>query len=208
MIVNAISQGLALGLFLAIQPGPSFFALLQTGSKMGFKPGFGLAIGIILSDLSYVVLSYLGIAQLFDNEENQHFIGIAGGIILIIFGLKSLLQKQTTRNKIEEINAISMPLYIVKGFFLNFLNPAVFLLWILFVGKVSSNPDFSQANVILFFSVTLSTVFFADTLKAYYANKISRRLSNKVLHYINLLLGVILLVTGVVFIYKVLATFI
>jgi threonine/homoserine/homoserine lactone efflux protein len=202
IFAKAIGQGLALGLFLAIQLGPSLFALIQTGSKKGFKPGLGLAFGILISDIIYVILSYLGIAQLFDNPESKQQIGFAGGVILIIFGLMSIFQKKESKKEMADINEVSVPLYIVKGFFLNFLNPAVFLLWILYVGVVSSDKDFTQMHIAIFFMVTLSTVFVADTLKAYYANKISKYLSDKVLHFFNILLGLILFITGLMFLYN------
>ncbi len=203
MILQAILQGLALGFILAIQPGPSFFALLETSSKNGFKSGLGLASGIFLSDIFCVALSYLGVAQLFDDPKHKTYIGLVGGAILVGFGLFSILhKKKIEEEKGLEIQEVSFFLYVTKGFFLNVLNPSVIFLWILYVGMVSSNVEYVHIHVILFFVATLATVFFTDILKAYYANKISQRLSHKVLRNFNLLLGVILLVTGLVFIYK------
>jgi threonine/homoserine/homoserine lactone efflux protein len=204
MLLQAILQGLALGLFLAIQPGPSFFALLQTSSKMGFRSGLALAFGIFLSDVVYVVLSYLGVAQLFNNEEHKKVISLAGGAVLVVFGLVSIFHKkeETNENKVS-INAAKLPLYISKGFLLNFLNPSVLFLWVLYVGLVSAQSGYSQLHIFFFFTTTLAVVFTCDGFKAYYANKISQRISEKVLKNFNLLLGLILLITGLVFIYRV-----
>ncbi len=206
MILQAVLQGLALGCYLSIQPGPSFFALIQTSSKMGFKSGVGLAIGIFLSDVIYVFLSYFGTVQLFNNAGHQKQISIVGGTILVVFGLVSIFSKKV-RNENPDIplNAINFNLYVTKGFLLNFLNPAVLLLWIAFVGKVSSNSEFTTIHIFSFFATTLFIVFSFDILKAYYANKISQRISDKILKNINILLGVILLITGLVFIYRVIA---
>ena len=203
MLLQAILQGLALGFYLAIQPGPSFFALLETSSKRGFKSGLALAFGVFLSDLFCVALAYLGVAQLFNAPENEKLIGLSGGTILVAFGLYSLIhKKKLSDEKAPEIQAVNAPLYIIKGFFLNVLNPSVILLWILFVGKVSSNVDYTRFHIAMFFVTTLGTVFFTDILKAYYSNKISQRLSHTILRKFNLLLGVILFITGLVFIYK------
>jgi len=205
MILQAILQGLALGFYLAIQPGPSFFALIQTSGKMGFKSGAGLALGIFLSDIIYVFLSYFGTAQLFNSPVHHKKISIIGGIILMIFGLVSMFSKKVRNENADvSLKAANFSLYITKGFFLNFLNPAVLLLWIAFVGKISSNAEFTPIHIFAFFSTTLCTVFSSDLLKAYYANKISQRISDKILKNINILLGLILLITGLVFIYKVL----
>jgi threonine/homoserine/homoserine lactone efflux protein len=131
---------------------------------------------------------------------------LIGGAILVGFGLFSILHKKKIEDEQGlEIQEVNLFLYVTKGFFLNVLNPSVIFLWILYVGIVSSNIEYTHIHVILFFVTTLSTVFFTDILKAYYANKISQRLSHKILRNFNLLLGVILLVTGLVFIYKAIA---
>ena len=203
MILKAILQGFMLGFALAIQPGPSFFTLLQTSSKKGFKSGLALAVGIFISDLFCVILAYLGIAQLFDNSETRVMVGLIGGCLLIGFGLYSILHKKKHSEEIAvEIKAINIPLYITKGFFLNLLNPSVIFLWILWVGAISSNKEFTRFHVSIFFITTLGIILITDILKAYFATKISKHISDSVLRKINILLGIILIVTGIIFIYK------
>ena len=90
MIFKAIFQGFGLGLALALSLGPSFFALIQTSTKRGFKSALGLAFGIFLSDLFCVVLAYLGVAQFFDNPHNKTYVGIIGGTVLVMFGFFSV----------------------------------------------------------------------------------------------------------------------
>lgn len=208
MILKAILQGLLLGSVLAIQPGPSLFTLIQTSSKKGFKSGLALAIGIFLSDVICVLLAYLGIAQLFDNPNNKMVIGLIGGTLLIVFGLFSIFhKKKEEEEKGIEIKAVNVTLFIIKGFFLNILNPSVIFLWILWVGAVSSNKEYTRIHITLFFITTLAIVFITDVLKAYFANKISKHLSHSILRKISILLGIILLVTGLVFIYRVVSVY-
>lgn len=203
MIFEAIIMGIGLGLFLAIQPGPSFFALIETSSKKGFKSGMAMASGIFLSDVFLVVLSYLGIAQLFDNPENKKIIALVGGTILVGFGAYSIFNKKKVRtDNSVEVNGADISLYVTKGFFLNILNPSVFLLWIFYIGLVTSNESFTALHVALFFIATLSTVLSTDLLKSYYSDRISQRLSPIILENINLLLGGILVIVGLVFLYK------
>lgn len=195
-----------LGLALAFSFGPAFFALLQTSSKNGFKSGFALATGIMLSDLFCVFLAYLGMAQLFNNPQNKVYVGLIGGTILMTFGFFSIFQKKQpsadTENKIV-INAVNFPLTITKGFFLNLLNPFVLLFWAGWVGLVSSNAEYTHIHIILFFSSALSTVYLTDILKAYSANKIAKYLNEKILRVFNFLLGIILVVSGLILIYRV-----
>jgi threonine/homoserine/homoserine lactone efflux protein len=203
MILQAILEGLFWGGSFALSIGPSLFSLLETSSKRGFKSGLALAFGIFLSDVFCVVLAFVGVAQLFNDPKNKTYISLMGGAILVGFGLFSILhKKKVEEEKGPEIQAVNAPLYIIKGFFLNVLNPAVILLWIIYVGKISSNVGYTTNLIILSFVTTLSFVFLTDVLKAYYSNKISQRLSHAILRKFNLLLGAILVITGLVFIYK------
>jgi threonine/homoserine/homoserine lactone efflux protein len=166
-----------------------------------------LAFGIFLSDIFCVVLAYLGVAQFFDNPENKTYVGVVGGTVLAMFGFFSIIQSKSMltqdKNKIVEVKAGKLPLYITKGFFLNLLNPVVIGLWMACVVSVSSNDDFSRVHVAFFFASSLLTIFFTDALKAYSANKISAFLSPKVLRLVTIIAGIILMISGLILIYKV-----
>ncbi len=203
MIFKAIFQGLALGFALALSLGPSFFALIQTSTKRGFKPALGLAFGIFLSDVLCVLLAYFGVAQFFDNPQNKLYIGLVGGTVLVMFGFFSVFQRKKVEEKDLEVKAVSIPIYIIKGFFLNLLNPIVIGLWMAFVVTVSSNKEYTYIHILFFFFASLLTVFFTDVLKAYSANKISKFLSDKVLRIISIIAGIIIMISGLIMVYKV-----
>ncbi len=212
MIFKAIFSGLTLGLALALSLGPSFFALIQTSAKRGFKPALGLAFGIFLSDILCVFLAYFGVAQFLDSPQNKIYVGLIGGTVLMMFGFFSVFQfkarvaeEKELEAKDMAIKAVSIPLYIIKGFFLNMLNPVVIGLWMACVVTVSSNKEYTFIHVLLFFVVSLLTVFFTDVLKAYSANKISKLLSEKVLRIVSIVAGIILMISGIIMIYKVFA---
>lgn len=210
MIFKAIFAGLALGCALALSLGPSFFALIQTSTKRGFRPALALAFGIFLSDVLCVFLAYFGVAQFFDNPQNKLYIGLVGGTVLVMFGFFSVFQfkarvaeEKELKKQDMAVKAVSMPLYITKGFFLNLLNPVVIGLWMACVVTVSSNKDYAFIHILLFFIVSLITVFLTDVLKAYSANKISNYLSEKVLRIVSIIAGIILMISGLIMVYRV-----
>ncbi len=212
MIFKALFSGLALGCALALSLGPSFFALIQTSTKRGFRSALALAFGIFLSDIVCVLLAYFGIAQFFEDPTNKVYIGLIGGTVMLMFGFFSVFQfkaRVAEEKELEKqdlaVKATSMTIYIVKGFFLNLLNPVVIGLWMAFVVTVNSNKDYHLLHVILFFVSSLVTVFLTDVLKAYSANKISKFLSEKVLRIVSIVAGIILMLSGVIMIYKVFA---
>lgn len=209
LVIDAIYKGFALGMALCIAIGPGFFALIQTSLKNGYKSGLALAVGIFLSDLTCVLLAYIGASSLFTKPENKTMIGVIGGTILIVFGIISFFQQkpakqdEEAKSQLDEIKSPGAFISILKGYFLNILNPFVILLWIGWVTFVSANKDYGQLEIGIFFSTTLATVLITDILKALAAHKIKTFLNDKMLILVNKIVGLIMLICGLVMMYRV-----
>jgi len=199
LMFEAIYKGLALGLALCFGVGPAFFALIQTSLHHGVKSGIALAIGIFISDVTCVLLAYLGISQYLVDPAHKTTVGIAGGIILVLFGVYIMLQKKP-RNSFEDkeldIKAPNLAWMVIKGFLLNMLNPVVILLWITWLGVVSSNKNFTSRHIFAFFGVTLAIVLSTDVLKVLTADRIKRFIKPRFLVWINRLVGAVILTIG------------
>lgn len=214
-LLDAITEGIVLGITLAILTGPAFFALLQTSIRNGYRSGIAFAVGIFISDTILVLLSCFGVLKLFNNPSNNLIMGIMGGTILIMFGVFNIFQKhplemedgKTEMGKIL-FPTTTLPVIALKGFAINIINPFVIIFWIGVVSVESARYQFSQIDMISLFSATLLTVFATDILKALAAQKITSFLSPNVLLWINRIAGVILIVCGVTLIWKVSNTFI
>ncbi len=72
------TEGVILGLTLAIMAGPAFVTIVQTSIQKGFAAGAILVLGIFMSDLSIVTLSYLGATQILTRESNHFYFGVIG----------------------------------------------------------------------------------------------------------------------------------
>jgi len=222
-IIQAVWQGLVLGLLLCISIGPGFFALLRTSLNYGFRSGIAFAFGVFLSDTACVFLAYLGASQLIVKDSNKFIVGVIGGTILLVFGVyyifqkKSIEEKEDTKEELEEIDQsisisagkkssskkVNYSLDMAKGFILNMINPFVLLLWISWVTIVSSNTNYGHIHIIIFFSVTLLTVLSTDVLKAFGAHKIKQMLNAHLLLMINRLVGLIMIGCGIWMMYRV-----
>ena len=91
--MEIIIKGIISGVVLAILVGPVFFTILQTSIERGFGSGVLVAVGVALSDTMYIILSYLGLSQIFDSQSAQLYLGYIGGFILLCFGLYYLFIK-------------------------------------------------------------------------------------------------------------------
>ena len=208
-MISLFINGVLLGLLVAVSLGPAFFAIIQTGINRGFRYGIYMAMGISISDISLVVISYLIGATLFDDPEKKVYIGLIGGIILIIFGSVSWAKKPEIlkRRKYNMDNPPKDPRpigYALRGFFMNIANPFLFFFWfgaLGFVGKNSLHGDMLQ-NTIIFFSGTFITIFLTDILKSFIGGKIKGFLKPRKEILLNKIVGLALVIFGIVLIFR------
>lgn len=207
MILSLIYQTIVIVFFLTFSFGPAFFALINTGIKYGNKTGSLLALGVVLSDflvsMIIIFLVSLGAENLIQDEKSQRFMGILAGIILIIFGAFHFKdQSQKNENATLEIKSPSTLSMILKGFFLNSLNPAVWLLWLGNVTAVSKTLKYSVVKMIVYFSITLVLVLLVEVAKIRASGQLKKVLTPKIMHVVNIIIGGLLIIFGVVLIYN------
>lgn len=206
-MIEAAIQGILLGLALSVLIGPVFFLLIQTSIKEGFRAALRLEFGIISSDAFCIFISYLGLAKLLENQTIANYVGLGGGIMLIVIGIKSYFSHKTVKDEEIEIKKTSGYKLFFKGFLLNTTNPSVILFWLGAVGIAFAQFGTSKLNIGTYFLATLSTYFSIDVLKAFLAQKVKRFLTPKAFEIINKVAGVVIFLFGVVLLFRVLLNF-
>ncbi|MBA3679805.1 MAG: LysE family transporter [Bacteroidetes bacterium] len=207
MVLSLIYQTFIIVLLLTFSFGPAFFALINTGIRYGYKPGSLLAIGVVLSDfivcILIIFLVHYGATNFITDEKSQRFMGIVAGIILIVFGALHFREPvDTSKDTSIEIKVPSAKTMILKGFFLNSLNPAVWLLWLGNVTAVSKTLYYEISYMIIYFSITLGLVLLVELGKVSAANKLKQVLTPKTMRTVNVITGSLLIIFGVVLIYN------
>lgn len=201
-------KGAAIGFSMSIIfIGPSFFALIQTSIKNGFRSAVAMALGISLSDIILLLLAILGAQKFLDNPRNKLYEGFIGSGLLLVFGIITLFQKHDDEKDAQKSyatisNVKRLPLMLIKGFFLNILNPMVLFVWVGWVATVSHYS--STQNMIIMSCGTLGTVFSLDVLKSLAANRIKKWVTPKLLKWIHYIMAIALIVCGIVLLYDVL----
>lgn len=206
MIYSLIYPTIVIVLLLTFSFGPAFFALINTGIKHGYKTGSLLAIGVVASDffvcILIIFLVHFGATNFIHDEKSRRFMGILAGIVLVVFG--AIHFKQPLPKK-EETMAITLPsakAMLLKGFLLNCLNPAVWLLWLGNVTGVSQSLNYSPFKMIIYFSITLGLVLLVELAKVSVAGKLKQILTTKTMYLVNIITGGLLVIFGVVLIYN------
>jgi threonine/homoserine/homoserine lactone efflux protein len=202
-------QGVLLGLTFAVLLGPAFFSLIQTSIHRGFRSGVLLASGIFISDVFALILCYFGASQILGTDPRQNtYFSITGGIILIIFGTYNFSRKVLTQSDKNNHDYTGKSprfyIYIIKGFLLNAFNPGMWFIWITIVVSISANYGVNNRSVIIFLAGILSAIFGTDILKCFVSNQIKYIVNNKVMTWMNRIVGIVLIIFGTYLIINVL----
>jgi len=193
-------------ILLTFSFGPAFFSLINTGIKYGHRSGSLLAIGVVFSDfflcLLVIFLVHFGFVNLLQDEKNQRFAGILAGIILIVFGAFYFKKPVKKTDESVDIKTPAPSVVLLKGFFLNLFNPAVWFLWIGNVTIISKTLDYSMIKMIIYFSIVCGLVLLVELSKISLAERIKRFLTEKIMHTVNYGTGLGLVIFGVILIYN------
>jgi threonine/homoserine/homoserine lactone efflux protein len=208
-MLTAAVKGILLGLFLSISVGPNIFAIIKHGVNSGVKAGLSFVTGVSLSDIVLVVLCNFFATQFASSFNHQNIIALAGGVFLIALGSYTLFFKKviTGDNQTIELNKTSISGLIgifLSGFFINTLNPSVFLFWFAWTSAItaeaatSTNP--AQYKWI-FFTCCLVFVLSSDILKVFLSEKLRAKLTPQYLRLLNKIAGLFLIGFGVVLLF-------
>lgn len=206
-MLNAILNGILLGLVLAMLVGPVFFLLIDTSIKRGVLPAVVLSAGVVISDALFVVVTYFSSAALGTLRHFEREFGIASAILLVFFGILSIVKRPDIKSdSIEVVQAASpMYAYFLKGFFANMLNPFVLVFWLGVSGTLTAEGIHSDSHTVIFFLAVLLIVFCTDILKAWLAHRLRRILRPGILLWVNRISGLGLLAFGLQMLWKVMS---
>lgn len=198
--LQSFFSGIGLGLVLAILVGPVFFTLVHVSISRGFHSGIIFALGILTSDLSYFILTYLGISQVDQNDTVKLLLGIFGGAFLIIYGI-TLLAKRKVRIEFKRPDARSMAGFYIKGFLINALNPFVLIYWISVTGGLVIQYGDQTSKVVTFAIGCFLTVFLTDLTKSFLSFRLKRLIRESMLIWLNRVSGFLLVGFGIGLLY-------
>ena len=208
-MINFLATGIGLGLLLSIMLGPVFFILLETSIKKGIKTALFFDFGILLSDIMYISIAYIFVSQVAEliTSEYIYWLIIIGGVVFIIFGYLTIKKKRSKRKtKAEDLKTNNYLGSILKGFFLNAVNPGLLFYWFgiqgILRGKAQLPFCSADLTVILYIILILITFFTIDVFKIVGAKKLKNILTSAWMNIINRVLGIVLVCIGFVFLFK------
>ena len=200
-MIAPILKGLLLGLILSISIGPVIFAILKQSLTNGHKAGYVFVAGVSMSDISLLFICNFFTSFFTLALAHKSFIAMLGAGFLLVMSVYTLFFKKIIFEGGEDSKGKLMTKRdlvstFLSGFFMNTLNPSVFLFWFAWTAAISANAEETESPLmyrILVFGTCLLFVLLSDLLKVALAGKLRPRLTLQNMIIINRISGVIIL---------------
>ncbi len=200
MDIYDIKNAIILGFFLSFMIGPVFFMLIQTSIVKGIRAAITFNLGVILGDIIFIIIAYFGSRHLLEKIKDDPRLFFIGGLILIVYGTITYLDKSGKKEMEESINLAPNNNYfklILKGFFLNFINIGVLAFWLGLIVVIGPTLDMNPTHIFYYFGIIIASYFVTDFGKIVLAKQLKKSMTSTVVYRIKRIMGILLIVFGV-----------
>lgn len=198
-MIAAFFYGLGTGMIMSIMLGTVFFALIQNSIDNGFKSGMYISLGVILSDIILISITYFNSTLIPEGGTTEQIVRICGAIFLLIYGISNLLNKK--KIAYPKTGKGQVLYFMGIGFLLNILNPGNFIGWTVVSTSLSQVAQYSNLDTVLYYVGALSAIFGMETLISYGAVQLKRFVTLKFLMMVDRVVGVLFLIFAVVLVW-------
>ncbi|PWA06941.1 LysE family translocator [Flavobacterium psychrotolerans] len=206
-MIQDILSGIPLGIFLSFMVGPVFFVLLETSAVKGFRAAFVFDLGVVLADIVFISIAYFSSYRLIQTIKNDPAIYIFGGILMLTYGIITLLKTHKTAKNIDKktLSEILKKDYLslfIKGFFLNFINVGVLLFWFLILITIGPKLQLETSRMIVFFSSVIGSYLVIDIGKIILAKQLKHKMTPDNILKLKKMISILLIIFGLVLMFQ------
>ncbi len=187
--------GITFGLSAGLSPGPLFTLVVSETLNYGRKEGIKVAIAPLITDIPIVIISFFIIDQFANSDLVYGILSLGGGLFIGFLAIESFKKKEIDVRSGVKARSIR------KGVIANFLNPGPYIFWIT-IGIPTILKGFNLGLIhALSFVITFYVILVGSKIVLAIIISKTGRINPKVMRYINVVLGIILFVLAVKFIY-------
>jgi threonine/homoserine/homoserine lactone efflux protein len=185
--------------------GPVFFILLETSILKGFRAAIVFDLGVILGDIVFIGIAYLGSYRLIQSLKDKPALFIFGGILMLAYGVISFIslrkeKKIDTKEIDKEIIRKNYLSLFIKGFFLNIINIGVLGFWLAIIISIGPKLDMQTSRMVTFFSAVIISYLLTDCVKILLAKQLKNKMTPTNIFKIKKGISIVLMIFGIVLI--------
>ena len=190
-MLPAALAGLGIGALTAANVGPIWLLCLRTSARFGWKPGIAIGTGAALVDFAYAVLGALGAAALLQVPALRISLGLAGAVVLVVLGIRTLHAAYRIRLGAEDEGEVVSPRAALRtGIIATASNPITILTWgAVFSGAAVAQVADSSASAWAFVAGIALGSWIVHAILATIGSRIGSRIGERGLRWTDIVSG-------------------
>ncbi len=183
--------------------GPIFVMTFNYSALRGFWKGFFISLGAAIGDGILIFLGMMGVLTFLQKSQAyQLSIDLAGGTLLLIFGLLMIFRPQQIQQEDNRLKANTLLLGMTKALVSTVVNPLAILFFMFAGAQIIPAGRALQAYDIALGSITTALgSLFILVIVAWVATNVGKVIKQHHLYYISLITGGIIVSVGAYFMY-------
>jgi len=190
-----VMYGFLTGMVMSMMLGTVFFALVQNSIDYGFRTSVFISIGVIISDVILIVLSWFNTELIPKGGTTDLVVRICGALFLLLYGLSNLLKKEKAAYPQTEKKQLLK--FVSMGFLLNILNPGNYIGWLAVTTQLKTVVKYEVSEATFYFAGALSAIFLLECLISWSASFLKPYITDQFLRLVNRLIGVLFIAFGI-----------
>jgi len=187
ILFHILTSGLLIGIFVSAPMGPIGMLVIQRTLNKGRRPALFTGVGAALSDLTYSLLTGLGLSFVTDFiTANEMLLQILGSLVLLVFAFYLFKKNPTISLHKPEDMPNGFWKDFATGFLFTFANPLILFFIIgLFARFNFILPEFRYYHYILGFASIFAGALTWWWLITYFVNKVRNHFNMRSLWIFN-----------------------
>lgn len=166
--------------FWNISPGPMVALASRYSVKYSFKGGLAITCGILICDIIYLTLAFLGVSNFIaKNEQIFYYASILGGIYILYIGISIIKEASKSKEdftKGKVISHFNFGKIVWRGFLTNLSNPLTIVGMTSFILPFFKQAVTLEQKFLFAFLIPFSTFYCFMLISFLFGNPIIRKL--------------------------------
>ena len=190
-------EGIKFGMILQLIIGPMCLLVFHTSKNNGFLFTIPVIITIAAVDAFYITLACIGVSKLLENKKIRKTFQLIGSIILIIFGLNTILNVFNI-NIIPGLRIVpTTKNVIIETLLLALSNPITIMFWGSVLTAKIIEDNMKKKDLIIFCTGLVSATLIFQHFVALLGTLVSKFIPSFISNILNILIGLLIIYYGI-----------
>lgn len=188
-VLKKYFNGIKFGMIVELAIGPMCLMVFNTAKNFGLMAALSVVLIVALVDALYITLASIGASKIMGNKKMKKIITIAGAFVLILFGVKTIINAYGIRLISGFQFKTESASIAVQALILALSNPIAIVFWGSVLTTKIINDKMKKKEIFVFASGCITAALMFLSSVAVLGTVVSNFISDKASNILNIAVG-------------------